>query len=153
MFLEAAVTQLRLCKYKLHWDALSPVYMQWSIPQSHLVLVLKPSEHTSLVPRDCDGGRVVPLYWEVVWESVVESLWLSEYLRPFACVALEFLSFLAHEMPTHGCVHIGMLEICVGMAKTPVLCGDSSLLGILQHLTSVAYLSIPSDFSLQPPGV
>lgn len=39
------------------------------------------------------------------------------------------------------------------MAKTPVLSGDSSLLGILQHLTSVAYLSIPSDFSLQPPGV
>lgn len=108
VFLEAAVTQLRLCKYKLHWDALSPVYMQWSVPQSHLVLVLKPSEHTSLVPHDCDGGRVVPLYWEVVWESVVESLWLSEYLRPFACVALEFLSFLAHEMPTHGCVHIGM---------------------------------------------
>lgn len=50
----------------------------------------------------------MPLYCKVVWECVVESLLLSEYLRPFACVALEFLSFLAHEMPTRGCVHIGM---------------------------------------------
>lgn len=54
VFLEAAVTQLRLCKYKLQWDALSPVYMQWSIPQqSHLILGIEPSEHTSLVPCDC----------------------------------------------------------------------------------------------------
>lgn len=39
IFLGAAVTQLRLCKYKLQRDALSLVYLQWSFSlQSHLLL-------------------------------------------------------------------------------------------------------------------
>lgn len=39
VFLDAAVTQLRLRKYKLEWDALSPVYLQRSVPlQSQLIL-------------------------------------------------------------------------------------------------------------------
>lgn len=106
MFLDVAVTQLRLCKYKLEWDALSPFYLQWSVPlQSQLILGI----------------------------SFV--------------LSLNFYPSPAQEMLTHGTYPHGYVEKCVGMAKIPILVENSSA------FDQCAYLSVPSDFSPQPPGI
>lgn len=92
-FLGAAVTQLRLCKYKLEWNALSPVYLQWSfspVTSSSGNFICVVLEFLSLFDKKCPPMHVSMWVW-------LKSQFFLEMLSAFdqCCLPVNSLWFFS----------------------------------------------------------